>query len=430
MSLSSLGFLPYNFKGAQKIFLRWGLRRMHVLETHIPQDAKRKIEDIFIKFSGSPYDSSQFDILSKKAEKVLKTFLPSHTIKHILDVNTTGKGFIEITGVPEDPYLPLTPSIIGEAEAEKKTFIKEFFCMGLANLMGKKIFNYRQEGWGTAPLIFNVFPREDMSALKGAGGYENDFRFHMENAWHPQGIATLFLTGLRQDYDKAAITYCVANEILVSHLTEEDKKVLQKEEFRIAPPEIHFKMEKEQGILFTAKDDFVGPVLTFDGAGYVNLRINFNGMDSNEANSLAQIVLEKLEHLSISLATSIKLRHDNMVVINNRRAIHTRNGYTPRFNGQDRWFQRYFLTEKEILWPTYQVKLHDFLKFLSYDQALMVYSHLTKAGFLNRQGRLTAKFQPHKPQFSLMLEKDLQRYEMALMKVLIQKGPARPHRVV
>ncbi len=43
-----------------------------------------------------------------------------------------------------------------------------------------------------------------------------------------------------------------------------------------------------------------------------------------------------------SLYTAVALRPGDLLVLDNRRAVHARTAFTPRFDGTDRWLQRVY----------------------------------------------------------------------------------------
>lgn len=398
-----------------------------IRQIHIPKKSQNDITNAFLKIKKNPYQNRDFNDLQKLSTKIVSTNLPPAITQKIRELNQSEVGFLEITGTPYDPILTDTPKEINQIPFIKKTFIPELFCLGVSGIMQKEIFNFRQEGWGTGSLIFNVYPQPNMVKLKGAGGTNNDFGFHMENAWHSQAPDFLILKGLRQDHDKVAITYAVSNRTLYNTLSVKEIDILKNHTFRIMPPEIHRKMEKEKNIIFSEDLDYVGPILVEEQNG-IKLVVNFNGMTPERNLTEEHDALKKIEALAKQHSVCVKLRKDNMLIINNNRALHTRNGYTPRFDGKDRWFQRYYLAESTKLWRNLRVLNSDF-DFLSSKLADELIECLINQGFLNGQ-ILTSKFNPHDPLFELKLPPSLEEKRFEIIKILLKKGPAIPNRII
>lgn len=392
---------------------------------HIPKECREKIETIFRSFNNSPYDALEISHFEKTAGNVLRTYLPSNVMTAIAEVRDGERGYIEITGTPRDEEIPPTPLVEGVFEKQKKTYVCELTSLGLIHLFHSKVYNFRQEGWGTGALIFNIFPQVKYAKIKGAGGVENDFRLHMENAWHPQTPDGLILKGIRPDHDKAAITYAVANREIVEALSSEEIQELKKSQFRIRPPEVHRIMEKEKMIPFAADADYQGPVLSEEKGGQC-LRINFNGMSAST--ELGQKALEKIETVARRFCGEVRLDVDNLICVNNRRSIHTRNGFKARFDGNDRLFQRYFFLSPQKLWRNSSVGPSDF-RHLSPSDAQKVIDRLEQNGIL-KNGILTPLFQPYDRDFVLPIQKEFAEDKELILKALIRKGPSYPNRVI
>lgn len=396
-------------------------------ELHIPSHISEQVKKQLLNISCNPYEYN--NNLSKavfKATHVLARTLPPQVISEILKVKNTNVGFLELTGIPTDPNLMQTPQELKDI-SNKKTFIPELFSLGVAGLLKKELYNFRQEGWGTGNLIFNIFPKPQLIHLKGAGGVDKDFEFHMENAWHTQTPDMLFLKGIRQDHDKVAITYAVANEKLIKALSNEDRNLLEEPCFVLEPPEIHRKMEKDKNIIFSEDTAYVGPVIVKEKNGHKFL-VNFNGMRASRVDSVHQTALDRLKILTHELAMEFKLKEDNLLVINNRRALHTRNSYVPKFDGFDRWFQRYYFIDASKLWRELTIRKEDF-SFLSEDLAQDLIHELENQGILKHR-QLTAKFKPHESNFRLLLPSSLAIHELQIMKILLRKGPSNPNRII
>lgn len=381
-----------------------------------------------------PHGYDKYEDVRGEALDILRFHLSEREMRIIQNVKHSGAGFLEIEGIPTEPYLPNTPPTSEEAKKNKRTFVTEAFALGLEGLLGdQRICNFRQEALGTGDLVFNIVPTRSKLSIKGAGGVGEGFGFHKEDAWHPQSPDFLFLIGLRQDHERKAITWCASNEQVVSELSPSDLHVLSTHEFEIFAPEIHALMEEDKGILFSFPDPHSGFVITQTEDGRYDIMLNQNGMAPKFANDTqAADALRRLDDAIQRVKVPVKLKEGTMLLVNNNRSVHTRNGYIPRFDGRDRWFQRYYLASEAKLWQEKVVCPDHFLECASLEQANRVVLALRSSGILDQENRLTQSFSPHHEGFSLkdILPEDAKAKERIILNVLLRLGPAYPYRVI
>jgi len=65
--------------------------------------------------------------------------------------------------------------------------------------------------------------------------------------------------------------------------------------------------------------------------------------NTREANNVYEKIKQNILNSDIK-SCGIKLEKGDLVIINNRRAIHGRSAFTPRYDGKDRWLQRVYIT--------------------------------------------------------------------------------------
>lgn len=57
----------------------------------------------------------------------------------------------------------------------------------------------------------------------------------------------------------------------------------------------------------------------------------------------ATYALRKMQSSVKQVFNYVKLKPGDLMIVDNRRAIHARSGYTPRYDGTDRWLQRMYV---------------------------------------------------------------------------------------
>jgi L-asparagine oxygenase len=287
----------------------------------------------------------------------------------------SGFGALLLENLPVDPVPPPTPGACGALEPDyKPTFVSEFVTVALGALAGAEIFNFRQEGRGSAPLLDNVVPVAELRSQRGAGGFEDNFPFHCESAWHRMRPDYVALVGIREDPAARTLVTSVTSILeqgLIARVPEDC--------FRLKPPQLYIEMA-EQGVpLGTPPYRACTPIDA--RTGIVN--VNLNGTDCLGDEAVQW--LTTFEDVIEANAFSAVLGPGNALVMNNHRTCHTRTGFSPRLGPEARWFLRGNF--KKNLWGTVPGSRPGGLS----DADLKL---LAAAGWSDEGGSLTASFLP------------------------------------
>lgn len=359
----------------------------------------------------NPYRQSEVEGFINAAKRAASTAFAPSTRQAVPDILDSGFGALLFENLPLDADLPPTPTACGALDPSyKETFVSEFVAVALGALVTAEIFNFRQEGRGSAPLFDNVVPVPELRAQRGAGGFENNFPFHCESAWHRLRPDYVVLLGIRKD---------PAAQTLVSSVTKIlDQKMVASmppASYRLKPPELYIQMAKQGMPLGTPFYRVCAPI-DMRGAGRVN--VNLNGTDC--LGDEAADWLATFEDMTESTAVSAVLEPGNALVMNNHRTSHTRTGFIPFFGSEARWFLRGNF--KKNLWE-------DTPAFLGEDGLSAAdLKLLNDQGWTDADGNLTASFLPFtvEPQQIALLPADLQ----PLAAKALQLTPVRGSRIV
>ncbi len=125
---------------------------------------------------------------------------------------------------------------------------------------------------------------------------------------------------------------------------------------------------------------------------------------------------------------------DKLVILDNHYPAHTRNGYQPKFDGYDRWFQR--VNMRKGLWsPRPILKIEGVDAVTS--QSLL--QHLSEEGIIDQYACLTPKFTKLEEmmRMSILHAKEyksennlLERLDQDVLNSILQHTPAEKSRVV
>lgn len=280
---------------------------------------------------GNPYASTEVEEFIQEAQRASSNLFTRSTrkaVRHILD---SGFGALLVENVPIDPTLPPTPRACGALDpGYKTTFVSEFVSVALGALVDAQIFNFRQEGWGGAPIFDNVVPVRELRSQRGAGGFENNFPFHCESAWHRMRPDYVALIGIRKDSGAKTLVSSIA-DILDQELIMN----MPKNRYRLKPPELYTQMEARGVPLGTPFYRMCPPIDVSDAA---TMNVNLNGTDCLGREAIEWLI--RFEDITESNAIAAVLEPGNALILNNYRTCHTRTGFNPRFGPDARWFLR------------------------------------------------------------------------------------------
>ena len=382
----------------------------------LAQEEREAFLDLILSLRTSPYLLEEQESFIASVKEIAVRALSKATLDRILTELHSGLGAVVVCGLPEDPDLPDTPARGGSLPPNyKKTFVSEAVLLALGSITGAEPFNFRQEGRGTAPLIDNVVSVRELKAVKGSGGYENNFPFHCESTWHRRRPDYLVLVGIRED--PTAKTLAFSTEMLES-VIEPLTPAEAEGRFRLRGPELYDQMERIGIPLGTAKYAFMNPVENLTTG--LKLNLNFNGSDCADAAAVEW--LSKLETYIEEHAMAAVLGPGKALILNNDRTCHTRNGYTPSFDGRGRWLIRGYF--KKDLWALNPAPLDNGSEVCSEQD----FNDLLELGWMTESRQLTPEFFKYIRQPNLILS--LGEKESRLAAIAVHFTPVAGTRLV
>lgn len=382
----------------------------------LPREERQALLEMILTLQTNPYLGEQQESFISSSKEIAVQALSKATLCRIRAELDFGLGAVLVCGLPVDPDLPDTPVRGGSLPPDyKKTFVCEALLLALGSMTGAEPFNFRQEGRGTAPLIDNVVSIRELKAVKGSGGYENNFPFHCESTWHRKRPDYLVLVGIRED--SMAKTLLFSTEMLdpvIEMLTPAEAEG----RFRLGGPELYDQMESIGIPLGTAKHVFLNPIESLTTG--LKLNLNFNGSDC--ADLAAVEWLSKLETYIEGKAVAAVLRPGDALILNNDRVCHTRNGYSPSFDGRGRWLVRGYF--KKDLWALDSSPLENGSEICSEQD----FDDLLELGWMTETRHLTSEFFKYIQQPNLMMS--LGRRENRLAAIAVHFTPVEGTRLV
>lgn len=237
-----------------------------------------------------------------------------------------GGASLLIRGLPlAEQTLPPTPASRGATWNQASLFARKMICMTVSqighiyNFSSKKDFDY----------IDDVFPiYADSDAQLGTN--RAFLEWHVEDGFHPAKADLAALLCLRGD--QAAQTYiCEAADLeLAPHFRDE----LVKPNFLITvDPTFQSSQGGAKEFRCAVLSDGQDPEIVYDPA-YMRGVTPF-----------AQAALEHVRECIDSVYQSVTLEAGDMLLFDNRRAMHARSSYQPAYDGSDRWLLRALILE-------------------------------------------------------------------------------------
>jgi len=202
--------------------------------------------------------------------------------------------------------------------------------LGAAARFGDPV-GYVQEHGGR--VVQNIYPLAESVGQQISTSSDVPLAFHTETAFHPHRSHYLLLLCLRGD-PRAATTLCSV-EAVVPHLSDAVLTTLGEPRFRTG---VDLSFGRGDGWMTPP-----GPVL--DRAADGTRTMNYDGELTVGLDTDARDALAALADAVATSFTSVVLVDGDLLVVDNRRAVHGRSEFVARFDGADRWLQRTFVVD-------------------------------------------------------------------------------------
>ncbi|MFZ2315109.1 MAG: TauD/TfdA family dioxygenase [Gammaproteobacteria bacterium] len=301
------------------------------------------------------YVSSFFDKFNPYFERekfidlanIAAQYLPLHCRIKLLDLKKKGNisGYLLIKSLKTENRIPKTPFQNSSCMA-RGSYYSEFWLTMIASILGEP-FSYESEGDGF--MYHNVKPSRGNEDTLSSQSSRILLDFHTETAFHPFLPDFLLLYCLRQDRHREASTIVSSIREAVDELDPEIVNTLRQPLFKTG---IDYSFGSNNGtrgngpVLSILYGDEKDPLITFDPDLMIGL--------TKKAEEAQKILKSALD----AKRKSILLEPGDMLIIDNRRALHGRNSFKAYYDGEDRWLQRLYVTrdlmQAEILFSKRQ----------------------------------------------------------------------------
>lgn len=191
------------------------------------------------------------------------------------------------------------------------------------------VISYADEKDGA--LVQDIVPRPGAEQLQENSG-SVFLEMHTEDGFHPHKPDHLGLLCLRSDHERVALTATASIDRALPRLSSACADLLREPLYRI-----------RCASSFTGADEprYSTAIPVLSGSSQrPDLCADFHAMEGLSED--ASWALEQLRRAMTAVLAGAVLEPGDLVVVDNRAAVHARTAFTPRHDGNDRWLRRAF----------------------------------------------------------------------------------------
>ncbi|MDA3647997.1 TauD/TfdA family dioxygenase [Saccharopolyspora indica] len=280
--------------------------------------------------------------------------MPERVRAVLTEFRLTGRphGGLVVSGLPvEEDSLGETPTSYTAAIGGAEVVVATAVLLLVGSLVGDP-FSYLSQQHGR--LVLDVFPVAGHEHEQLGSSSSTLLEWHNEDAFHPDRADWIMLLGLR-NHDSVPTMFAPAQDL---DLSEDARKVLFEERFVILPDESHtasfnsattgvdddgkqaqafarisgMYTEQQRTAIFSGDPDT--PYVRIDPA------FMRRDLDDDTAEQALGEVIDAFE----AKMQDVALGTGELLIIDNKRAVHGRRPFTARYDGTDRWLRRINIT--------------------------------------------------------------------------------------
>lgn len=264
--------------------------------------------------------------------------LPTELLSQLIRFRAQGNGhgILLIRNLPVDLPLPATPSagyLASWEELPQGTLAQ----LAVTSLVGQ-VIAYADEKRGNLVQDVCPVPGEELRQENSGSAL---LEVHTEDGFHPFKPEIISLLCLRADHGRTAVTVTASIASVLPQLSAPVLQVLREPIYRIRFSSSF--LGRQEGALYSPPL----PVLTGpqDDPG---LCADFYAMEPLQQRGAE--AFEALREAITSALIGVVLEPGELLLVDNRVAVHGRTGFMPRYDGADRWLRRCLAVTS--LWPS------------------------------------------------------------------------------
>jgi L-asparagine oxygenase len=264
-----------------------------------------------------------------KAVELEGRHLPRRIAESLIEFRRNGNeyGTLVLKNLPLDHDLGATPER-GTLQAWQGAPISTMAQLLVMSWLGD-VIAYSDEKDGA--LLQDIVPRPGAESRQENSG-SVFLEMHTEDGFHPYKPDHLSLLCLQPDHDRVAYTLSASIARALPRLSSACIDVLREPLYRIQYAS-SFGVTGEQHYC-AALPVLTGPV------HQPELCVDFHAMEGLSED--AAWALNQLREAMTAVLAGAVLEPGDLIIVDNRAAVHARTDFTPRYDGRDRWLRRCF----------------------------------------------------------------------------------------
>jgi L-asparagine oxygenase len=286
----------------------------------------RRLDDLAVRLGKRSLDDQQLLTEVEIAARALPTRLLSRLVGFRVAGNR--QGMLLIRSLPIGGPLPPTPAggyLPSWPTAGRSTLAQ----LAVMSVLGHVIAYADEKRGGLVQDICPAAGQEYRQENTGSMLLE----LHTENGFHPFRPEIISLMCLRGDHERTAATVTACIKSVLSVLPDSVLRALREPIYRI-----RFSTS------FVGLDEparYSSPIPVLSGPDDdPDLRVDFHAMETMRPDGAE--AFEALREAMTAALIGVVLEPGDLLVVDNRVAVHGRTGFVPRYDGEDRWLRRCF----------------------------------------------------------------------------------------
>lgn len=272
----------------------------------------------------SPYNDNLTAFL--RHARLLNRCFSAQTRHALEQLGTREVKYCQFRDIPVTEKLPPTKTDY-VSRIPKQTFESEG-VIGAASLELGRLFGYEET---SKYVMYDIYPVAGYEKSRSFVSSRKMLAFHSDGSAHPKlSPDYVLLYCIRSD--PAAVNLVADLDVLLRELPADAVDVLMQPVFKHLVSQSPERYELKP-ILFSEEGKLA---VKYDEENVIGL--------DEKAIAAQEILNDRVRRVAVELSTT----ENSLLIINNKRCLHARASFSPKFDGTDRWVKGAFVTRSDI----------------------------------------------------------------------------------